>query len=256
MLFVMLTFLFTGLLIYVGIYYVTPWLIKKGVPKVFAFWMSLWLPVYLLIPLALTHYYFIEQGPFTFEALQSRFILYPIRGWDYGWILLAMIGTLLLEETLQPISRFFAKKKYLAPPDYLPAPFNPLKPFTFPPETFFDVKLKGNYKLLFIFMPLHLLAMFSEEIMWRGYLLPMQIAVFGNAAWLINGLMWAYLVHLCLKWHFIAMLPSMLIVPLIAQTMHSTWAAFYVHAIPNMLLWVILWFGIRGKKARTHNEAL
>ncbi|MFH5881340.1 hypothetical protein [Liberiplasma polymorphum] len=40
----------------------------------------------------------------------------------------------------------------------------------------------------------------------------------------------------------------MLIVPFIAQRMDSTLAAFYVHAIPNMLLWVIIYFGIRGKK--------
>ena len=247
MVFSVAVFLFTGVLIYIGVYFITPKLIDKGIPKIYAFWASLWLPIYLLIPVAFIHYIFIEEGAFTWATVQERFQLYGVSGLNYLWILLAIIGTLVLEETLQPISRFFAKKRLLAPPEYLPAPFNPLKKFEFPPSTFFDVNLKGNTKLLMLFIPLHLFAMVSEEIMWRGYILPMQIDAFGHIAWLINGLMWAYLVHLCLKWHFVAMLPSMLIVPFIAQTMSSTIAAFYVHAIPNMLLWVILWFGIRAK---------
>ena len=247
MVFSFLTFLLTGVVIYLGIYIVTPKLIKKGIPKVYAFWLSLWLPIFLLTPIALIHYRFIEQGGFTWDSIQDRFLLNPVEGINYLWIVLAIIGTIVLEELLQPISRYFAKKQLLAPPDYLPAPFNPLKKFTFPPETFFDVKLQGNYKLLMVFIPLHLLAMVSEEIMWRGYILPMQIEIFGSLAWVVNGLMWAYLVHLCLKWHFVAMLPGMLVVPFIAQMMNSTIAAFYVHAIPNMLLWIILWIGIRGK---------
>lgn len=247
MVFSMMVFVMTGLLIYLGIYGVTPRLIKKGFPKIYAFWMSLWLPVFLLIPTALIHYRIVEQGSFAWQDLQERFLLYGVNGIHYLWIALAIIGTLVIEETLQPISRYFAKKRFFAPPDYLPAPFNPLKKFTFPPDTFFDVKLKGNYTLLLLFIPLHLLAMISEEVMWRGYILPMQIEAFGGMAWIINGLMWAYLVHLCLKWHFIAMLPGMLVVPFIAQITNSTLAAFYVHAIPNMLLWVILWLGVRGK---------
>ncbi len=250
MLFSLLTFLITGLLIYMGIYFVTPRLIKKGVLKIYAFWISLWLPIFLLIPLALMHYLFVEKGAFAWESIQERFLLYGVNGINYLWIVLAIIATIVLEEALQPISRFMAKKRLLAPPDYLPAPFNPLKKFSIPPKTFFDVKLKGNYKLLMVFIPLHLFAMISEEIMWRGYILPLQIESFGNLAWLINGLMWAFLVHLCLKWHFIAMLPSMLVVPFVAQRMDSTIAAFYVHAIPNMLLWMILWLGIREKSTR------
>lgn len=228
-------------------YYVVPRLNAKGIPSIYTFWGSLWIPIFMLIPISLAHYTFVEGGDFTFYAIRERYQLYGVSGINYLWIGLAIVGTLLVEESLQPISRYFAKKRFLAPPDYLPAPFNPLKPFSFPPKTFFGVKLPGNYKLLIVFIPLHLLAMVSEEIMWRGYILPMQIEYFGSFAWVINGLMWAYLVHLCLKWHFVAMLPSMLIVPFIAQTMASTTAAFYVHAIPNMLLWIVLFAGVLQK---------
>lgn len=241
-------FFLIGVMIYVGVYYVTPKLMLKGVPKIYAFWMSLWIPVFFLIPVSLLHYRFVEEGAFTWQAIQSRYQLYAIQGVSYVWILGAIVLTLVIEEALQPISRYFAKKTLFAPPSYLPAPFNPLEKFTLPPEHFFDVEMKGNYRLLLIFIPLHLFAMISEEIMWRGYILPMQIAFFGDYAWLVNGLMWAFLVHMCLKWHFIAMLPSMLVVPFMAQMMGSTVAAFYLHAIPNTLLWIILYLGVRGKK--------
>ncbi len=246
-------FLITGLMIYFGVYFVTPKLIKKGVPKIYAFWFSLWLPIYLLFPIAFVHYRFIERGSLAWVNIQARFMLFGINGIHYLWVFLAIAATVLLEETLQPISRLMAKKRLLAPPDYLPAPFNPLKKFKLPSENFFDVKLQGNYKLLILFIPLHLIAMISEEIMWRGYILPMQIELFGNVAWIVNGLMWAFFVHMCLKWHFIAMLPSMLVVPYVAQTMESTVAAFYVHAIPNMLLWIILWLGVRNVRQKELN---
>ena len=90
--------------------------------------------------------------------------------------------------------------------------------------------------------------MFSEELMWRGYLLPLQEAQFGLYAWVINGMMWAWLMHVVLKWHFAAMIPGMLAAPLAAQLVQSTWASFAVHAISNAPLWVLLLLGILAKE--------
>jgi len=251
MIFSIIVFLCTGLVIYMGVYHGVPGLMAKGMAKIHAFWLVLWAPVFLLVPISLLHYVIAEGGDLRWQALQERYLLHSPDGLHYVWVVVAIVFTLVVEESLQPISRYLAKKRLLAPPDYLPAPFNPLKRFTFPPTTFFDVELKGNYKLLAVFIPLHLLAMISEEIMWRGYILPLQMEVFGNVAWLVNGLMWAFLVHMCLKWHFVAMLPGMLVVPFIAQLTGSTIAAFYVHAIPNALLWIVLFFGVRNKGGKS-----
>ena len=195
MLFSVAVFLVVGVSIYAGVYYLTPLLVKKGVPKIIAFWASLWVPVFMLIPVALIHYRFVEGGSMSLEALIERFRFHPLESLDVLWVSLAILGTVVVEATLQPISRLMAKVRWLAPPSYLEAPFNPLKTFTFPPERFFGVRLRKRYGLLIVFMFLHVFAMLSEEVMWRGYLLPMQIEVFGDIAWLINGLMWAWLVH-------------------------------------------------------------
>lgn len=237
----------TGFLIYYGIYYNTPKLIHKGVPLLYAFWFNLWGPVLLLLPLSLCFLIFVDGLHPSLQNIVERFRLNPISNRDWGWIVGAIVLTILFEQLLEPIGKFFAKTKWLQPPSYLPPPFNPLQQFKIPPQEFFGVTLKGNWGLLCAFIPIHLLAMFSEEMMWRGYILPIQESNFGNFAWVINGFLWAWLVHACLKWHFIGMLPGMLIAPFIAQYTESTWASLMVHVIPNSLLWIYMFYGVVQK---------
>jgi len=236
----------TGLSIYLGIFYGVPILAKRGAPVIYSFFGFLWTPVILLLPLSLYFFATMEGGVITADAVAERFRFHPIRGWDWFWVGGAVLLTAFADQVLEPLGKYFAKKKAFAPPDYLPAPFNPLKQFTIPPREFFGVQLKGNWKLLIIFVVLHLMAMFSEEIMWRGYLLPLQEHMFGELAWVLNGLLWAWLVHAVLKWHFMGMLPGMLLAPLIAQYTQSTWASFIVHAVPNSFLWILLLYGVLG----------
>ncbi len=233
----------TGLLIYLGVYYAAPRLTKAGVPLIVAFFGCLWLPVFFLAPLAL-YLFYLEGGALTATAIAARFRFVPIPAQSWPWIIAAVVATAFFDQLFEPVGKYFARFKALAPPDYLPAPFNPLKELTLPPREFCGAPLPGNWKLLLVFAPLHLLAMFCEELMWRGYLLPQQEALFGQWAWVVNGLLWAWLVHAVLKWHFVGMLPGMLLTPLIAQTTQSTWAALIVHATPNALLWVLLLWGI------------
>jgi len=240
----------TGLLIYLGIFYGVPRLMNKGVPSLHAFFGFLWVPVMLLFPLALYLFVSVEGGEITFDSILERFRFNPIQGKDWLWIVAAIFVTFISDQFLEPVGKRFAKKKLLAPPAYLPAPFNPLKKMAIPPGEFFGVVLTGNWKLLFLFIPLHLVAMFAEEFMWRGYLLPLQESILGGWAWAFNGLLWAWAVHAVLKWHLIGMVPGMLMAPLIAQYTQSTWASFIVHAVPNSVLWILLLLGVLGVQSK------
>lgn len=244
----------TGLLIYFGIFYGAPRMMNKGMPLIYAFWGFLWAPVFLLLPLSLFLFVALEGGTLSTESILERFRFTPLKGKD--WLLVggAVLVTTFSDQILEPVGKYFARKKAFAPPDYLPGPFNPLKKYSFPPREFFGVSLKGNWKLLFVFIPLHLFAMFSEEVMWRGYLLPQQELVLGSWAWVFNGLLWAWLVHAVLKWHFVGMLPGMLIAPLVAQYTQSTWASFIAHAVPNSLLWLLLLCGVLNIPAAAEED--
>jgi membrane protease YdiL (CAAX protease family) len=245
-----------GFFLYYGIYYGTPALIKRGIPLIYSFWFCLWMPVLILLPLSLILYWW-DGGALSIEAIRERFRLNPIESSDWLWVFGAVILTIILDQALEPIGKFFARYRMFSPPSYLPAPFNPLKKMSFPPEEFFGVPLKGNWGLLAIFVPLHLLAMISEEFMWRGYILPLQEIMFGQWAWLVNGLLWAWIVHAALKWHFVGMIPSMLIAPWIAQYTESTWASFAAHAIGNSPLWFLLLYGIlKASSPVTQNKHL
>jgi len=244
----------TGFLIYLGIFYGVPKLINKGIPSLYAFFGFLWTPVMLLFPLALCLFVFFEGGEITLDSIAERFRFNPIQGKDWLWVIAAVLVTVISDQLLEPVGKYFAKKKALAPPTYLPAPFNPLKKMSIPPREFFGVKLRGNWKLLLVFIPLHLLAMFTEEFMWRGYLLPLQESFFGGWAWVFNGLLWAWAVHAVLKWHFIGMVPGMLMAPLIAQYTQSTWASFIVHAVPNSMLWILLLLGVLGSQSEASDH--
>lgn len=236
-------FAIPGSLLYCGMFYGTPALLRRGVPLIYAFWFFLWMPVLILLPLSLL-LFVSDGGTLSLSSIGERFRFIPVESSDWLWVLGAVLLTVVFDQLLEPIGKYFARMKMLSPPSYLPAPFNPLKKMALPPKEFFGVPLKGNWKLLAIFVPLHLVAMLSEEFMWRGYILPYQEVMFGEWAWLVNGLLWAWVVHALLKWHWINMIPGMLLAPWIAQHTGSTWASFAAHAIGNSPLWLLLLYGI------------
>lgn len=254
--FQLLIFGITGFMIYIGVYVIVPKRIENGHSLIKSFFGSLWLPVFLLTPTAIILFVWLEDGILSIESITSRFRLTAITGSDWYWVIGGIIVTVVSDQLLAPIGKKLAKIEILSPPNYLPAPFNPFKEFSIPLKEFFGVRLSGNWKLLIIFIPLHLVAMVSEEVMWRGYLLPIQENMFGSFAWVINGLLWAWLVHAILKWHFIGMLPGMLAAPLAAQMTGSTWSAVFVHVIPNSILWMLLLWGVINKPGKDGEDSI
>lgn len=134
-----------------------------------------------MLPAALLFYHF-EGNTWSVGGLLTRFRFNPLTGSDWLWVGAAVVTTIIFDQLLEPFGKFFAKTRLFAPPSFLPAPFNPLEKMELPPAEFFGAKLYGNWKLLIWFIPLHLLAMVSEEVMWRGFLLPIQEEIFGEWA--------------------------------------------------------------------------
>jgi membrane protease YdiL (CAAX protease family) len=234
-----------GIIIYWGMYSGVPLLLESGVPLVIAFAL-LSVPGIILLFLSLAAYRR-EGYPWTWIDFRNRFRLHAIRGRDWWWVIGIFLICLVSDEGLQVIGKWLATIPLFAPPDYLPAFFNPLKEVHLPLTEFMGAPLKGNWGILALWVPVNLLSMIGEEFMWRGYILPRQELTHGKRAWLVNGLMWAFLVHACMKWHYLGMLPSMLLTPWLAQRMKNTTASAMVHVAGNAILfWAFLLVGILG----------
>jgi len=242
----LLLFGIPGLVLYLGLYFGITYFKNLGLPEIFLFPLFLWLPLIALLPVSLILFKR-EKQIHPDLNLKKRFRLNRLTKKDGLWVL----GGLLFVATfdfiiMDPISKWMATIPLFAPPDHFPILFHPLKEIEFPITNFLGVSLQGNWLFLIITIILHSTALIGEEFLWRGYLLPRQEKTYGKWAWLINGLLWGYLLHFFMKWNFVAFLPSMLMTPYIAQRTQNTWVSLLIHGIPNTVLWIIIFAGIIG----------
>lgn len=235
-----------GLLLYLGLHHAMPFLQTLGFPDIFLFPFFLWLPIIPLLPLSVLLYR--RDKRINPEwSFSERFRLGRLTKRDAVWIVGGILAVFISDFVLlAPVSGWLATLPGFEPPDHFPVLFHPLKAIDLPLASFLDVPLRGNWTLLLGTILLHTTAIIAEEVFWRGYILPRQEAVFGKYAWLVNGLLWAYLFHAFMMWNFISFLPSMLLTPYIAQKTRNTWAAVLIHGVPNSILWVILLMGVLG----------
>jgi membrane protease YdiL (CAAX protease family) len=88
--------------------------------------------------------------------------------------------------------------------------------------------LVGNWAFVFVFLLVSILTM-SEEIIFRGILLPKMNGVFGRADWIANGALFAFY-HLDRPWIWPSYIVySTLTLALPARLLRSTWFAMAVH---------------------------
>ena len=97
-----------------------------------------------------------------------------------------------------------------------------------PPEP--DVQLT-NIPFLVIVLIMNIS---SEELWWRGYILPRQELEHGKLAWLVNGILWS-LFHIFKWWAVPFMLVREWMIPFVAQRTKNTTPPFLIHLVSNGL---------------------
>lgn len=235
-----------GLALYLGLYYGIPIFYRMGLPEIFLFPFFLWFPLISLLPVSLILFKR-EKRNQPDLSLKKRFRLNRISKKDWLWVISGILFVAVFDFVLmEPISKWMATISFLSPPDHFPILFHPLKEIDLPLTNFLGVSLSGNWLFLIITIILHSTALVAEEFMWRGYILPRQEKTYGKWAWLVNGLLWGYLLHFFMKWNFIAFLPGMLMTPFIAQKTKNTWVSLLIHGIPNTILWILILTGVLG----------
>jgi membrane protease YdiL (CAAX protease family) len=229
-------FVAVGLLILVGVYVATPWLVARSVPLLFAITGSLFLPVVFALTTALVMYGR-GGGAWRGPAFRDRFRLqWPARR-EWALFLAVSVLVLALEAVLEPVSVWVATTVPLPLPAVLPPLLDPLTPLDVPPSSFMGTPLAGNLWIVPFWTVAFVVNIAGEELLWRGYVLPRQEAVFGRWAWLVNGVLWAYVVHVFMWWNFVTLLPTSLLTPYLVQRYETTWAGITVHGLGNAV-WV------------------
>jgi len=218
----------------------------EGIPEVLLFPLFLWIPLIALLPVSILLYRREARNRID-SSFRERFRLKrPSRNdwlWAIGGIVIVASFDFIL---MDPVAKWMAGMLLFSPPEHFPVLFHPLKEIELPLSEFMGAELRGNWIVLISTILMHAVALIGEEFMWRGYLLPRQEGAHGRWAWLVNGLLWGYLLHFFMKWNFLSFLPSMLATPYIAQKTRNTWVSLLVHGVPNSILWILILSGVLG----------
>ena len=225
------------------VYFGVPWAVAAGVHPSAAFPVAMFGPLFFLLIAALVAYR-LEGRAFTWSDLRDRFRLRALPGKAWLWVVGGFVVVTVAETLLEPIGATLAR--FVPMPPVLPEVMDPRTPFGGVPTQFMGVPLAGNA----LFPLLHLLCLVAniagEELWWRGYILPRQELAFGRWAWLVNGLLWAFVVHAFMPWMFAALLPGCLVGPYLAQRFRSTWPTVFIHGLGNLMAWGLFLAGVLG----------
>jgi len=97
--------------------------------------------------------------------------------------------------------------------------------------------------VLLAWLPLFFFNIAGEELWWRGYMLPRQERLHGEAAWIVHGIGLAVF-HLTLGIPLtIIALPILFGLPFVVQRRRNLWTGFIVHGIFNALGFLAVAFG-------------
>jgi membrane protease YdiL (CAAX protease family) len=102
----------------------------------------------------------------------------------------------------------------------------------------------GRWWILAVWVPFFVLNILSEELLWRGVILPRQEAALGERAWLANALGWA-LFHVAFGPALLALLiPILLLLPWVVQRQRNSWTGVAIHAGLNGPGFLAVVFGL------------
>ena len=202
-------FIFGSLLMLFIIYYLIPMLRFTGIMDL-GLWMMLTIPL-LFLPI-LIGIMLILKTEKTNLKLSERFRFRRMIKSDWLYCLAGFVFMAAGSTILFIICNFFE--------------IDTNSPFTKNVEVWTD----GHYwmfALWAIYWPINIMV---ESIAWHGVILSRMEAKIGRYAWILNGLMWGVF-HIGLgAGGLIVLIPTLIVVPLIAQKTKNTWTAVILHA--------------------------
>ncbi len=151
----------------------------------------------------------VEGWPLRWASIKERLRLKRMDSNDWRWTLSFLVLYLLIGFLLNMLAQFVYEQLDFWPPDA-------------------DIPLT-NFPYLIIILFANVL---SEELWWRGYILPRQELEHGKSAWIVNGVLWS-LFHLFKWWAVPFLLLKHWMIPFVVQRTENTTPSILIHFVSN-----------------------
>lgn len=201
-------FLIPGIYGLIAMEFIFPFLVNLGMKEEGAFnavYLSVFLGLLLITWIALK----VEGWDFHWEPIKERLRIKKMDAAAWKVTLVFMFVYLLLGLAFNILSQFiYGRVNFLIP--------------------YADIPLTNIPLYLFIF----LINIISEEVLWRGYILPRQELTHGKYAWIVNGVLWS-LFHISKWWAIPFMVLRQWMIPFVAQRTRNTTPALVIHFVSN-----------------------
>lgn len=229
-------FIISSLLICLGVYVIIPVLLNKGIPFFAGYLIFFHFPLMLLFITALILYRK-EGNAWNISNFKSRMQLNPLKKGDWLWIIGIILFFLIGLVLLTPLNNRIAQIPFFRPPDFFPPEINPNK--TSVAGYMWDYKLSGQYWVIPAYFVCWFFNIFGEELLFRGIILPRQIAKYGTKAWIYHGIIWG-LWHFFWKWNLVGYIPFTLLLSYAVYKRKNTWIGIISHGILNFLTFIMI----------------
>jgi membrane protease YdiL (CAAX protease family) len=189
-------------------YVISPSIVRLGISEENAYnaaHLMVFLGLFLATILALRA----EGRPLRWASIKDRLRLERMDLTAWKWTLPFLVLYLVLGFLLNILAQFVYEQLGFWPPDA-------------------DIPLTNIPYLLVLFI----VNVFTEELWWRGYVLPRQELEHGKSAWIVNGVLWS-LFHLWKWWAVPFMLLKQWMIPFVAQRTRNTTPAILIHLFSN-----------------------
>jgi len=171
------------------------------------------LVVFVFLLIASLVAYVVEGNSLNWLSFRHRFRLFRLDRIGWKWTFGGLITGLLLSLVATVLANQVYNILKFTPPDIFPS-----GPITNLPL--------GAFVLFMNIM--------SEELWWRGYILPRQEKQHGRYTWAIHGVLWAFF-HAFKWWAVPFMLFTTWIIPFITQRTGNTTPGIIIHLVINGL---------------------
>ncbi|UCF60835.1 MAG: CPBP family intramembrane metalloprotease, partial [Anaerolineaceae bacterium] len=204
----LLFFMIPGLYGLFAQYVLSPFIVRLGMSEENAYntvHLTIFIGLFLATIVALR----VEGWSLRWASIKERLRIKGMDSTAWKLTLLFLVLYLVLGFLLNNLAQFVYEQIGFWPPDA-------------------DIPLTNIPFLLIVFIA----NIFSEELWWRGYILPRQELEHGKSAWIVNGVLWS-LFHISKWWAVPFMLLKQWMLPFVVQRTKNTTPAIVIHFVSN-----------------------